>query len=409
MDFDVGASMRLAWCSDADLLWAWTWHRCQCILGLLISAAALQMSVAIFKQRARRSSIEGLQIRCVVALAAARNVALRASVFIILLVVLAWGTLCVQWLDHKQRPMCGRIAIMAGLETHCVDELEGGKAWYASLAEEYQAANATSGQQAPHGPATSFWLISIWPLWLSFNALIAGLGVLGSCLKWKVLVLRSNHIAALLSPMWAGFAVIMVTRWRIFGPLEQESFWEHWQTMKTVVLCVAVVLLPFYGKVRQIVHIYYRRSLRRAFYHDGEDVTLGEVQKEATLCPNVIVSATLVDYCRALDLDGTPHYSEFFFTPRWMGGDRTGFIKVPSDMSLSRVMAISGAATDAFLLTKMNAIWVRITLLALFNLFMGDYVEFKSNSRQAKWKGRLQAFSVNVVFVTFFVMLYDRR
>ena len=36
----------------------------------------------------------------------------------------------------------------------------------------------------------------------------------------------------------------------------------------------------------------------------------------------------------------------------------------------------------------------------------GDYIEFKSKSTDAKWRGRLQAFGVNVVFVVFFVTLY---
>jgi len=172
-----------------------------------------------------------------------------------------------------------------------------------------------------------------------------------------------------------------------------------------VLLGLAVFVLPFYGKLRQMVHLYYRRSLRRSFYHDGLDVNWSEA-RDVSLCPNMIVSATLVDYCRTFDPDQAPHFSEFFFTSKWMGGDRTGFIEAPDELKLSNAMAISGAATDAFLLTKMNAMWVRITLLGLFNLFMGDYIEFKSSIQKGRWCGRIQAFCVNIIFVTFFVLLF---
>jgi hypothetical protein len=72
-------------------------------------------------------------------------------------------------------------------------------------------------------------------------------------------------------------------------------------------------------------------------------------------------------------------------------------------VTLSSTMAISGAAMDAFLFTKMNTFWVRVTLLALFNLFMGDYVEFSSKELSC---GPFQEVCINLIFVVFFILLY---
>ncbi|CAE8722213.1 unnamed protein product [Polarella glacialis] len=400
VDVTTGAAMRLAWCSDDRiLLWYWTLRRCLDVILLLSFTAVLEVVTKLLRRRQEESS-QGHN-RTLLALIALKNLVFRAGVIPAVLVLLAWGSLGLQWLDHQgqAQPRCHSVSGLVSEPARCVDDLNG-TPWY------WQAGTSIAPGRISAEPHQLQWLTSV-PAWLAFNGFVAVLAILGSCLKWRLLVIRGNHLIALLSPMWAAFVACLLTKWRIFGPLGErpDLFEERWDLAMGVLLGLAVVVLPFYGQLRQLVHIFYRRSLRGAFYHDGADVALSELQ-DVMFCPNIIVAATLVDYCRPADLDAALHYSEFFFTQRWMGGTRTGFIEVPKKLGLSRVMAMSGAATDAFLLTKMDAIWVRATILALFNLFMGDYVEFRSNYTQAKWKGRLQALLVNLMLVTFYVLLF---
>eukprot|EP00927_Polykrikos_kofoidii_P006378 TRINITY_DN12587_c0_g2_i1.p1 TRINITY_DN12587_c0_g2~~TRINITY_DN12587_c0_g2_i1.p1 ORF type:complete len:964 (-),score=101.65 TRINITY_DN12587_c0_g2_i1:25-2916(-) len=245
----------------------------------------------------------------------------------------------------------------------------------------------------------------VMSLWAIANVWVIMLGILGSTLRWSFLFIRIHHVGGILAVMWATFMTVYLCAWRSFTEPDVLVHDKRWRAIMVSVFCLALLLLPAYGEFRRLVHVYYRRCLRKAFYHNGEDMPLIAAQG-VSLCPNIIVAATLVDYCRLDNVDDTTHYSEFFFTQRCMGGDRTGFIDMPGGLSLATVMAISGAATDAFLLTKLNAVWVRITLLGLFNLFMGDYVEFASSWQQGLWCSRLQALCVNIVFVSFFVFLF---
>eukprot|EP00928_Gymnodinium_smaydae_P063283 TRINITY_DN46913_c0_g1_i2.p1 TRINITY_DN46913_c0_g1~~TRINITY_DN46913_c0_g1_i2.p1 ORF type:complete len:1010 (-),score=225.61 TRINITY_DN46913_c0_g1_i2:61-3027(-) len=366
LDEDAGGFMRDGWCRSMDGLLLWTRTRGLLVLGLLASAVLLQMIISVLKKALVRMEPgrSGWRTFWFKIVFATRSAVLCFAVFVAVVIFLAWSALGIQWVDYDGKYACHQ-------------------------------------QELDQWPRR----FSVWPLWFSLNLLVVALGVLGSCLRWPFLFLRQNHIAAVLSPMWAAFAGSLLARWRVFGPMmHRESFEETWRVVMVVLLCLAVLVLPTYGKLRQIVHLYYRRSLRKAFYHDGLDADLSALHN-LSLCPNLIVAATLVDYCRAEEQE-VPHYSEFFFTGQWMGGERTGYISTPDGFSLSTAMAISGAATDAFLLTKMNAMWVRITLLALFNLFMGDYIEFKSSIRQGRWCGRLQALAVNIIFVVFYVLLF---
>lgn len=381
LDFDVGGPMRLAWCNSMEPFQDWTWLRAKIIATLVLCAAFLQLVMGSVRQ------ILGLRsLKFVFAL---RNCLLLAASCLVALIVLAWGAIGLQLFSHHAGHTCPIPEVLDnGL--YCLDDV--------SL---HLATSDTQFGAHPEWNEADFH--SIWPLWLTVNATVAILGILGSCLRWRLLIIRGGHIAGLLLPMWAALAATMIARWRIFGLLEHWRFPEHWRLLSIAVFCLALLVVPWYGKLRQVVHVYYRRSLRRAFYSEGEDVDLTAAQEE--LCPNIIVSATLVDYCRTFDPEER-HFSEFFFTPRRMGGERTGFIDVPRDLRLSRVMAISGAASDAFMMTQMDSLWVRVTLLALFNLFMGDYIPFRSNKRQGHVTGTVQAAIVNVIFLAFFALLF---
>jgi len=243
-------------------------------------------------------------------------------------------------------------------------------------------------------------------LYLLINVSVVALGLVSSRLKWGFLFFRSEHILALLTPMWTVYILAVVARRCVFLPLEAADFDQRWSTELATVLGLACFILPFYGPIRRVVHLYYRYSLRKAFYKDGQDIPLNGALA-SPLCPNLIISATLVDYCRPSDIDkGRTHFSEFFLTPRWMGSERTGFIRTPANLSAGKAMAISGAASDAFLMTKMNKVWVRATFIALFNLFMGDYVTFSTLPLKGNFVTGLQATVVHSVFVLFLAVMY---
>eukprot|EP00929_Paragymnodinium_shiwhaense_P051210 TRINITY_DN25787_c0_g1_i2.p1 TRINITY_DN25787_c0_g1~~TRINITY_DN25787_c0_g1_i2.p1 ORF type:complete len:1017 (-),score=204.50 TRINITY_DN25787_c0_g1_i2:70-3120(-) len=389
LDTEAGDYLRMYWCNSSNAFEAWTIRKlvaaaCAACLALTaqLSMGALKRCIAAKGGQRTRS-----QTRALLLLLGVRSAALCGFAFFLAMLWFSWISLGLQLLYYVPGPGCGVF----------VQKLTESGLFY-----DGGPVNASSMEMSmPMPPRPRMTLL---PLWIILSVSIIALGVLGSCLRWSILVIRRNHIAVMLSLLWTTLAGSMLIRWRVFNSYSLH-FHEHWHVLMVVMLVVACCILPMYGKLRQSVHLYYRRSLRRAFYRDGEDVNLSD-SSGVTLCPNVIISTTLVDYVRP-ECDGeTPHYSEFFFTPQWMGGERTGFIEAPKELRLSRVMAVSGAASDAFLLTKMNSVWVRLALLGFFNLFMGDYIEFRTSTHQGRWTGRLQAFSVNVFFVMFYVLIF---
>eukprot|EP00929_Paragymnodinium_shiwhaense_P008592 TRINITY_DN11254_c0_g1_i2.p1 TRINITY_DN11254_c0_g1~~TRINITY_DN11254_c0_g1_i2.p1 ORF type:complete len:982 (-),score=212.94 TRINITY_DN11254_c0_g1_i2:123-3068(-) len=395
----AGNQLRTYWCEDSLTPFsAWTLQRLALAGCLLVVAIVTQGFMVICKHGADargssfciRGPLRLLAFSC-------RNLFLCAGFSLALLILAAWLALGLQFIvrfkEHDDTA-CHNQSIRSPWTGHVLAD-------QAALVE--LVVSTTAEPRLPIPGLFVSW--SVWSLWCLLSGLIIFCGCLGSWLRWPFLVIRQKHLVGILALKWTSFAGALLLRWRIFGPVDGEKdFDKSWRFMMNFALIMVFVVISAYGKLRSLVHVYYRRSLRIAFYHEGKDIELSKLQ-DNSFCPNIIVAATLVDYCRADHEEGDPHYSEFFFTRQFMGGDRTNFIRIPDGLSLSSCMAISGAATDAFLLTKMNAVWVRVTLLALFGLFMGSYVEFNSSRQQGVWCGRLQAFVVNLVFMIHFLML----
>lgn len=389
LEMDAGAELRLAWCHDATSLLEWTEKRLEYTIPFLVVAIISQAAALALRGRGLETA-GPYRLRTFIIMLEVRYVAVLACVLIISFVCAAWIVLMLQITAGQNTSICTN-ASTAGV---CSDQLRNGTEWYS-----YQGADFSPVRDAAGHRSTA----SVWLWWLFVNVLITGLGLLSSCLDWKIELVRAHNIVSLLSQMWAVFVGSQLLRWRIFLELETPDSADTLTFASKVLVLVVVIVLPLYGALRRIVHLYYARCLRTSFYHKGEDMCLREITR--SLCPNVIIAATLVDYCRAADKENSPHFSEFFFTPLWMGGERTGFLSLPHDMKLSPTMAISSAASDTFLLTKMNRLWVRVILLALFNVFMGDYIEFRSSTRRGRWQARLQAFVVSSILTTFFVVV----
>eukprot|EP00927_Polykrikos_kofoidii_P009980 TRINITY_DN14203_c0_g2_i1.p1 TRINITY_DN14203_c0_g2~~TRINITY_DN14203_c0_g2_i1.p1 ORF type:complete len:1019 (-),score=129.59 TRINITY_DN14203_c0_g2_i1:14-2815(-) len=365
VDRFAGEAVRAAHCSSTTELKELVGQMSMAILAMVVLAGICQVMLFCFGRHnrlqfpARRSKALGSSLRFFFSV---RSLMFCSALFVFLVIGNMLGALGVRIL---QRESCQRD----------VPQIDG-------------------SNRHQWGPTACFVLA---------NVSVIALGMFGSCLRWPCLFIRLHHVVGILVCMWETCATVLCCHWRIFREPEVPGANNTWRVITFAVCCLVVLMMPFYGTLRQSVHIYYRRSLRKAFYHDGKDVLLTDA-RGVTLCPNIIVAATLVDYCRLDRSEDTTHYSEFFFTQQVMGGNRTGFIDVPVGLSLSRTMAISGAAADAFLLTKFNTLWVRFTLLGLFNVFMGDYVEFRSSWQQGVWCGRLQASCVNLFFAVFFVI-----
>mmetsp|Transcript_45901 Transcript_45901/g.121348 ORF Transcript_45901/g.121348 Transcript_45901/m.121348 type:complete len:518 (-) Transcript_45901:67-1620(-) len=122
--------------------------------------------------------------------------------------------------------------------------------------------------------------------------------------------------------------------------------------------------------IARIIHLYYRESLKKAFFANGEDCEFRELS-ECDACPNMILGCSVNDFARPTD---TGSFGDFTMTPTSMGGERTRFRPMPPWMKMSRAMGITGAALDAFLLQmdKISVRWWTTT----FNIAFGDWVRF---------------------------------
>eukprot|EP00927_Polykrikos_kofoidii_P009979 TRINITY_DN14203_c0_g1_i1.p1 TRINITY_DN14203_c0_g1~~TRINITY_DN14203_c0_g1_i1.p1 ORF type:complete len:880 (-),score=111.73 TRINITY_DN14203_c0_g1_i1:89-2728(-) len=245
-----------------------------------------------------------------------------------------------------------------------------------------------------------------WSIYAGFcmfwAILFIAFGFLAAYSPWRCLSMHLTNVVGVLVFMYEFIFVALMCSMRVF---RTNAYW--WDILNHAVSLFALLTILSNGMPNQLLHIWIRRSLRKAFYHNGEDVLLTDPQG-VSVCPNLIVAATLIDYCRLDQPEKTTHYSGFYFTQRMMGGDRTGFIDAPVGLTLSSVMALSAAALDAFLTTKFDALWVRVSLLGFLNIRMGDYVAFRSNWQQGLWCARFQSLCVNIIlflpFVSFWFM-----
>jgi len=89
--------------------------------------------------------------------------------------------------------------------------------------------------------------------------------------------------------------------------------------------------------------------------------------------PLLVLGATINEFRRPETEEKRGH--TFALTPRGWGGTHTGYAKPPRWLTLSRAMAISGAAIDGFVLNEFDSKALRLAL-QVTNLTMGDTIRF---------------------------------
>lgn len=227
-------------------------------------------------------------------------------------------------------------------------------------------------------------------------------------------------VARVVAPLAGILGVSYIAEWRVFGPVTKQRLVSNhlpynsvlWSYLFFTCCAVAIAILPYAHELRRTLHRFYARSLRRAFFADAEDYPLAALrdgfelpnslrddeeeqsgsssespptlqqqqqQKGRTqlssegATPNLILGATVNEFRRPEDplIPG----KMFVLTPRAWGGTHTGYARPPLWLSLSRAMAISGAAIDGFVLNVIQSKALRFAL-QFFNLTMGDTIRF---------------------------------
>merc|ERR1719422_1575524 len=132
---------------------------------------------------------------------------------------------------------------------------------------------------------------------------------------------------------------------------------------------MALLTLVFYDVVPKFAHIYYRRALKRAFFMNGQDLTIDTINSNP-YCPNLLFGACVHDYRKPWD---KKNHVDFTITSLFLGCDRTGFYRHPQSASLARLMTIAGAAPDATFLLGADVLGIRL-FLAVIALRFGDFL-----------------------------------
>jgi len=188
-------------------------------------------------------------------------------------------------------------------------------------------------------------------------------------------------------PLVGIFAISYIAEFRVFGPITGQRLLPGglgydatgWSIVLFAAYALAICHLPMQHELPRTLHRFYARALRRGYFHDGADVPL-EALASSPLCgdvpaPNLILGCTVNEFRRPETDDVAGHM--FALTPRGWGGRHTGYARPPEWLTLSRAMALSGAAIDGLVLTNFNSKTLRAVLMGL-NLTMGDTLRFSA-------------------------------
>lgn len=199
-------------------------------------------------------------------------------------------------------------------------------------------------------------------------------------------------MAIIVGPVLLLLFTTQVIKWRIFGPITEQQLmpgilkFEHKQfdNILLVILIINIALTPFQNFLKAQLHRYYMRSLKLAFFAGGEDCQFSQVSANM-FAPFLILTGTLNDW-RRIDDESERIIHEIAYTPLHSGSDSVGWIPQVWPQSLAKVSALSGAATDAFILGMLRRKRYRFWLECL-NLTMGDFVPFRIRERPASSPG----------------------
>lgn len=172
-------------------------------------------------------------------------------------------------------------------------------------------------------------------------------------------------------------------RMRVFGPLTQQTE----QIMPWMVFCFLLDMLLIFltPLLSSTLHLFYARSLQRAYFAKGQDVKWHSVQSNV-YAPFLLLTGTASDYVTTAD---NRSLHEISFSCLHTGSHMLGYVRPWSPQSLAKCSALSGAITDAFVLGMKDRIKYRFWLEVL-NIGMGDFILFQRSAKRwamntAKW------------------------
>ncbi|CAE8657753.1 unnamed protein product, partial [Polarella glacialis] len=106
-------------------------------------------------------------------------------------------------------------------------------------------------------------------------------------------------------PFMALVIVAHFFQYRIFGPLTGQYYFQvtsllpfqrdTWDIFLSASLVTAMVILLFYHSLHFISHAFYTRSLRQAYFNQGQDRTWSELCSNF-YCPFLLLTGTVTDY-----------------------------------------------------------------------------------------------------------------
>eukprot|EP00401_Gymnodinium_catenatum_P003475 CAMPEP_0117516124 /NCGR_PEP_ID=MMETSP0784-20121206/30932_1 /TAXON_ID=39447 /ORGANISM="" /LENGTH=994 /DNA_ID=CAMNT_0005311959 /DNA_START=29 /DNA_END=3013 /DNA_ORIENTATION=- len=398
-----GAVLRSAWCdpttmaAKSSLLVRWFLSGLSTVAFVAIGAIllALASKVGLFPRTPER-------FRCYLYGRSLSHVLERGAICYVLYILVVVAIVAIQtaeWGDAADdnaagawvRALCHGYVAEAVLTPTCADctapdmptwYSQGGPALY--LNETWAAAHASWPPASPRhatgmprssgGPTTSVIGYAVASLGFSGIAL-AGVGVL----IWRYMLLR--WLFTIVGPLLYFCAVAQVTRWRVFGPVTHQLLIPSGmgsllgyrpELARTLLECCAagaLSTLPVYDVVQKFAHLFYRRSLKRAFFDSGRDLTIETVARNP-YCPNLLFGACLHDFRKPWE---DTNHCDFTLSSLFVGSGRTGFFLTPARASLARLMTIAGAATDATFLLNADVLAIRF-VLAVVSLRFGDFL-----------------------------------
>eukprot|EP00930_Biecheleria_cincta_P046200 TRINITY_DN31870_c0_g1_i1.p1 TRINITY_DN31870_c0_g1~~TRINITY_DN31870_c0_g1_i1.p1 ORF type:complete len:985 (-),score=107.33 TRINITY_DN31870_c0_g1_i1:54-3008(-) len=183
-----------------------------------------------------------------------------------------------------------------------------------------------------------------------------------------------------IGPVMIFVTTLSVIQFRCFGPLTGQKILgryqfdrQSWDTMVIASIGICFVTMPFLREIKSIWHLFYVSTLRKSFFHGGQDRTWSELKSDPW-CPFLIMTGTVNDYMRPSD---THSISEVSFSALHTGSNKCGYVRTPPSRSLAQSTALTGAGClDAISLSMQDHVRVRFWLEVL-NLSWGDYILFE--------------------------------
>eukprot|EP00927_Polykrikos_kofoidii_P026154 TRINITY_DN23337_c0_g1_i1.p1 TRINITY_DN23337_c0_g1~~TRINITY_DN23337_c0_g1_i1.p1 ORF type:complete len:1193 (+),score=184.22 TRINITY_DN23337_c0_g1_i1:127-3705(+) len=173
-----------------------------------------------------------------------------------------------------------------------------------------------------------------------------------------------GYLMSILGPLVMLNAMTGMVRWRVFS-----SSRESWKVFVRLCLFASMVGLFKYSLLTSTMHSFYKRSLRKAFFARGEDTSWTKLSRNPW-CPFMLFTGTACDYKRPGDYG---HVCTITFSPLHTGSQKTLYVATPGSRSMSSVVAISGAASDAMVLGRKDQLRFRFWL-EMLSLHMGDFI-----------------------------------